>query len=66
MLQLHPQEVQQNGVELVQLPKTEFETLQQMAEDYQDLFDLEEAIEKNAGDPGMPYDESRKTLKLDA
>jgi len=66
MLQLHTQEVQQNGIELIQLPKAEFESLQEMAEDYQDLLDLEEAIQKNAGDAGIPYEEFRKTLKFDA
>ena len=62
--QLHTQELQQNGLQLIQLPKSEFEHLREMAEDYQDLLDLEEAIRKNADDPGVPYEEFRKTLGL--
>ncbi len=63
-LQLHPLESNQNGMDVITLPKEEFLKLQEMAEDYQDLLDLEEAIENNKDDPGMPYEEFRKTQGL--
>ncbi|MDP4197947.1 MAG: type II toxin-antitoxin system Phd/YefM family antitoxin [Bacteroidota bacterium] len=49
---------------MVVLPKDEFLSLQEKAEDYEDLLDLEEAIRKNADDPGVSYEEFRKTLGL--
>jgi hypothetical protein len=37
---------------------------QELAEDYQDLLDLEQARHDNADDPGIPYEEFRKQLGL--
>ena len=61
-MHLHTIERVENGAEVVVLPKDEFLSLQEKVEDYEDLLDLEEAILKNAGDPGVPYEEFRKTL----
>jgi PHD/YefM family antitoxin component YafN of YafNO toxin-antitoxin module len=63
-MHLHTTERVENGTEVVVLPKDEFLSLQEKAEDYEDLLDLEEAIRKNADDPGVPYQEFRKTLGL--
>ncbi len=63
-MHLHLMERVENGTEVVVLPKDEFKTLQGMAEDYEDLLDLEEAMRKNTDDPGVPYEEFRKTLGL--
>jgi hypothetical protein len=60
MLNLHPREEKQNGAEVVILPKEEFDRLREMAEDYQDLLDLEAAKELNAGDPGISLEEAKK------
>ena len=62
---LHARETVENGNPVVVLPKEEFLTLRQRAEDYEDLLDLEQAIKANAGDPGIPYEEIRKQLGLD-
>jgi hypothetical protein len=43
----------------------EFLRLREMAEDYQDLLDLEEAKRENRGDPGVPYEDIRKELGLE-
>ncbi len=59
---LHPTERMENGAKFVTLPKEEFLALREKAEDYEDLLDLEEAMRKNADDPGMPYEEFRKSL----
>jgi hypothetical protein len=64
MLDLHPYEESRNGEKVVVLLKTEYLDLREMAEDYQDLLDLEKAIKKNADDPGEPYSDFRKTLGI--
>jgi hypothetical protein len=65
MPNLHPREAKQDGADVIILPKDEFLRLREMAEDYQDLLDLEEAKRENAGDPGVPYEEIRKELGLE-
>jgi hypothetical protein len=64
MIKLHPREKNANGVQVIELPKEEFLALQEMAEDYQDLLDLEQARHENAGDLGIPYEAFRKQLGL--
>lgn len=61
---LHPRKAKENGQEVVILPASEFVKLQEMAEDYQDLIDLEEARQSNAGEPAIPYEQLRKELGL--
>ncbi len=61
---LHATERIENGTPVVVLPKDEFKSLKEKAEDYEDLLDLEEAMRVNADDPGVPYEEFRKTLGL--
>ncbi len=61
---LHATERIENGTPVVVLPMDEFKSLKEKAEDYEDLLDLEEAMLKNADDPGVPYEEFRKTLGL--
>ncbi len=63
-MHVHLKERVEDGTEVVVLPKEEFKTLWEMAEDYEDLLDIEEAMRKNADDPGVPYEEFRKTLGL--
>lgn len=65
MPNLHPREAKQDGADVVILPKEEFIRLRDMAEDYQDLLDLEIAKKENADDPGIPYEEFRKELGLE-
>ena len=65
MLNLHPREAREDGAEVVILPKEEYLKLKELAEDYEDLLDLEEARERNSGDPGIPYEDFRKELGLD-
>jgi PHD/YefM family antitoxin component YafN of YafNO toxin-antitoxin module len=61
---LHPRRAKENGQDVVILPHEEFVQLREMAEDYEDLLDLEEAIKKNADEPTIPYEQVRKELGL--
>ncbi|HEY3874556.1 MAG TPA: hypothetical protein VGM92_03705 [Candidatus Kapabacteria bacterium] len=61
---LHARETVENGNPVVVLPKNEFLTLRQRAEDYEDMLDLEQAIKANVGDSGIPYKDVRKQFGL--
>jgi hypothetical protein len=39
--------------------------LQERIEDMEDLIELRSAIERNAGKPGMPWEQVKKELDLD-
>jgi hypothetical protein len=39
--------------------------LQERMEDMEDLIELRSAIERNAGKPGMPWEQVKKELDLD-
>jgi hypothetical protein len=60
MPSLHPREAKHDGADVVILPKEEFIRLREMAEDYQDLLDLEAAKALNADDPGISLEEAKK------
>jgi hypothetical protein len=61
---LHPRKAKENGQDVVILPQEEYLKLREMAEDYEDLLDLEEAIKNNADEPSIPYEQVRKELGL--
>ena len=61
---LHPRKAKENGQDVVILPNEEFLKLREMAEDYEDLLDLEEARRLNANEPTIPYEQLRKELGL--
>ena len=42
----------------------ELQRLRQRVEDLEDLRDLDSAIERNAGKPGIPWDQVKKELGL--
>jgi len=44
---------------------SELERLRRRVEDLEDLRDLNAAIERNAGKPGIPWDEAKKQLGLE-
>jgi hypothetical protein len=43
----------------------EMRRLQERIEDMEDLIELRSAIERNAGKPGMPWEQMKKELDLD-
>lgn len=65
-MNLHPQVIQKNGInEFVVLPYQEYEQLRELAEDYEDLCDLREAIDKEHTAPSLSLDEVRDALGLE-
>jgi hypothetical protein len=42
----------------------ELNSLRERVEDLEDLQDLREAVERNAGDPLVPWDRVKKDLKI--
>jgi hypothetical protein len=43
----------------------EVRKLRERMEDIEDLYELREAVERNAGKPGIPWEEAKKDLDLD-
>ena len=66
MLTLHPEMIKKNGNEdFVVLPYKEYLALCKLAEDAQDLSDLEEAREKEGHLPDIPMQEVRRRLGIE-
>ncbi len=64
-MELHPQILQKNGKnEFVVLPYEEFEALRELAEDYEDLYDLCEAKAQEQNAPTLLLAEAREQLGL--
>jgi PHD/YefM family antitoxin component YafN of YafNO toxin-antitoxin module len=64
-MELHPQILQKNGKnEFVVLPYEEFEALRELAEDYEDLYDLREAKAQERNAPTLMLAEARVQLGL--
>lgn len=61
MIELHPEILKKNGkVEFVVLPYEEFEALQELLADYQDLLDLRAAKDKEAADASLSLAEVKE------
>jgi len=43
----------------------EMRELRERMEDLEDLMELRAAVERNAGKPGVPWDEAKKQLDID-
>jgi len=43
----------------------EVRKLRDRMEDLEDLYELREAVERNAGKPGIPWDQVKKELEID-
>ena len=65
MIELHPNILENNGVkQFAILPFKEFQQIQEILEDYQDLIDLNNAIDKEKHVPGISISEARKQLGI--
>ncbi len=65
MIELHPNILENNGVkQFAILPFKEFQQIQEILENYQDLIDLNNAIEKEKNVPGISLSEARKQLGI--
>jgi hypothetical protein len=65
-MELHPEFLQENGkAEFVVLPYEEFLEVQKRLSDADDLLELRQAKEEEAGQPGVSMAEVRKRLGLD-
>ncbi len=65
MMLLHPEFLVKDGKkQFVVLTYEEFETLQELLADAQDLLDLREAVEAEGDEPGVPIEEVKKQLGL--
>ena len=49
----------------LQSVQKELAKLRERVEDLEDLFELREAAERNAGKPGIPWEQVKAELKLD-
>ena len=63
-MNLHPRRTEVNGQDVVILPYEEYLWLLEMAEDYEDLLDFEEAKRNAADEPSIPYEQVKKELGL--
>jgi hypothetical protein len=65
-MELHPEFLRKNGkAEFVVLPYEEFLEIQKCLADADDLLELRQAKEEEAGQPGVSMAEVRKRLGLD-
>jgi PHD/YefM family antitoxin component YafN of YafNO toxin-antitoxin module len=65
MIELHPEILKKNGKnEFVVLPYEEYEALQELLADYQDLLDFRDAKRSESGKRGVPLEEVKKQLGL--
>lgn len=65
MIELHPEILKKNGKsEFVVLPYEEYEALQELLADYQDLLDLRDAKSKESHKPSVPITEAKDQLGL--
>lgn len=65
MIELHPEILKKNGKsEFVVLPYEEYEALQELLADYQDLLDLRDAKSKESNKPSVPLTEVKKQMGL--
>ena len=65
MIELHPEILKKNGKsEFVILPYEEYQALQELLEDYQDLLDLRDAKIKESCEPSVPFTEVKDQLGL--
>ncbi len=63
-MKLHMNYIQREGREFVELPVEEFEILQELAEDMEDLRELEDSIERQRDAPTIALDELRIKLGI--
>jgi PHD/YefM family antitoxin component YafN of YafNO toxin-antitoxin module len=67
MIQLHPEFITKNGKkEFAVIPYEEFEALQELIADMEDLIDLRAAKEEEANSPSVSLAEVKKQLGLQA
>ncbi|MEG4571344.1 type II toxin-antitoxin system prevent-host-death family antitoxin [Microcoleus sp. N3A4] len=65
MIQLHPEFITKNGKkEFAVIPYEEFEALQALIADIEDLMDLRAAKEEDADRPSVPLAEVKRMLGL--
>jgi hypothetical protein len=65
MIPLHPEFITKNGKkEFAVIPYEEFEALQELIADIEDLIDLRAAKEEDTNQPSMPLAEVKKMLGL--
>lgn len=65
MIELHPNILENNGVkQFAILPFKEFQQIQEILEDYQDLIDLNNAIDIEKHVPGVSLSEAKKQLGI--
>ena len=65
MIELHPEILKKNGKsEFVILPFEEYEALQELLADYQDLLDLRTAKSNESSKPSVPIAEVKGQLGL--
>ncbi len=65
MIELHPEILKKNGKsEFVVLPYEEYEALQELLADYQDLLELRDAKSKESSKPSVPLTELKDQLGL--
>ncbi|WP_293291033.1 type II toxin-antitoxin system prevent-host-death family antitoxin [Microcoleus sp. PH2017_24_DOB_U_A] len=66
MIQLHPEFITRNGKkEFAVIPYEEFEALQELIADIEDLMDLRAAKEEEANQPSVPLAEVKRLLGLE-
>ncbi len=64
-MKLHPQVIEKEGRnEFVVLPFEEYKALTELIHDYEDLRDLREAKEEDAGEKSIPLQKAIAKLKL--
>ena len=64
-MKLHTQIIEKEGKkEFVVIPVKEFEKIQEMIEDYEDLRDLKVAKINSKGEKSVPFKDAVKGLKL--
>ena len=64
MIELHPELLRKNGqIEFVVLPYEEYEALQELLADYQDLIDLRAAKDCERDQPTTSFDDVRSKLE---
>ena len=65
MIELHPEILKKNGkIEFVVLPYEEYQALQELLADYQDLLDLRAAKNSEACEPSVPLEEAKNQLGI--
>ena len=64
-IELHPEFLTKNGErEFAVLPYGEYQALREWLEDVEDILDLREAREEDAGKPNMTLDQVKKELGM--